>query len=588
MWFQNLKELKKVTFEINNEPDFSEFEIPEEEFMSYFQEISHKIKTEDDKNFVKLITKYIWLDFEDYFWYWNKNRKLFKQFRGSNLFKGRISSSYVYRWINILDNIENKPFINEIKKNWFFTIKSEDDCFQSFSCHREIAEAFAKSKNSYWDELKPWTIWIIIKILVTDFKDKYIFDYQATNSDNDEAEVSFYFDVWDKLQIEQIIEPKISEIILDDSSLIWKSLFIEPDYVQFLKIIKNLKNFSSTFEKNDIFSKTNTGPEYQDSFIDKLIENWYITNCSPWLYKNVDFSKIRKVGEFDEVKPSYWVFYKIKNSIWMDDKLSQISYCERRPIFNTYPFINKILVDLFNSKENTYSFVETRDMLKWIWNYENRQLIDFAGSKPYYNEFKTYTDKAYFLRQVINERTFTSNFKYLDWLSWATDFLQMVKYIDIIKEEQYPSWQFDLAKSMTENIFEMLFNLLQSNDISTFYNRYDKFISLLKDFNKNDDKRLSRLYTRLYKRFSFILSILKPDRFTYYIDTNSSYRAYNSFYIDFIQKNNNYIKELEKELSNLKNDSCLEKFWFNETEMLKYVWLSLFIKKQLELKSILL
>jgi uncharacterized protein YjgD (DUF1641 family) len=67
-----------------------------------------------------------------------------------------------------------------------------------------------------------------------------------------------------------------------------------------------------------------------------------------------------------------------------------------------------------------------------------------------------------------------------------------------------------------DNIIETLFELLESKNISDFIKKYDVFIKLLKTKNTNEDKRLTRLYNRLYYIFSYVLNSQKPEEFPIY------------------------------------------------------------------------
>jgi hypothetical protein len=73
-----------------------------------------------------------------------------------------------------------------------------------------------------------------------------------------------------------------------------------------------------------------------------------------------------------------------------------------------------------------------------------------------------------------------------------------------------------INKKDREIIISKLFEILKSKKIESFIKNYDNFIDLLKIKNTNDDKRLSRLYNRLYFIFSFILNNLKPEEFPVY------------------------------------------------------------------------
>jgi hypothetical protein len=69
------------------------------------------------------------------------------------------------------------------------------------------------------------------------------------------------------------------------------------------------------------------------------------------------------------------------------------------------------------------------------------------------------------------------------------------------------------------DIIKQLFKVLKietSGSVDNFIKNYNDFIELLKQKNINDDKRLSRLYNRLYFIFSFVLNNQKPEEFPIY------------------------------------------------------------------------
>jgi uncharacterized protein YjgD (DUF1641 family) len=84
-----------------------------------------------------------------------------------------------------------------------------------------------------------------------------------------------------------------------------------------------------------------------------------------------------------------------------------------------------------------------------------------------------------------------------------------------------------IEKKFRENIIKKLFIILKSENISDFIKNYDEFINLLEDGNKKDDKRLSRLYKRLYFIFSFVLNAQKPEEFPIYFSaTRNTLRVF--------------------------------------------------------------
>jgi hypothetical protein len=75
-------------------------------------------------------------------------------------------------------------------------------------------------------------------------------------------------------------------------------------------------------------------------------------------------------------------------------------------------------------------------------------------------------------------------------------------------------------------LFKLL-NVENSKDSWLFIEAYNNFINTLKFYNTNNDKRLSRLYNRLYFIFSFALNAQKPEEFPIYFSaTRNTLRVF--------------------------------------------------------------
>lgn len=182
-----------------------------------------------------------------------------------------------------------------------------------------------------------------------------------------------------------------------------------------------------------------------------------------------------------------------KYILWMVDKEKLIERDPKRYILGTVPYANYIFKNIMNDDFKLFleSFSDENPLKQ---KYQNKDII-------------SYEDKFECLRDYINENSFALDAAAIGWMSGATDFLQLYKYI--MMEEI-------INKKDRKEIINKLFGIFKSKKIEDFIQNYDNFIDLLKIKNNNDDKRLSRLYNRLYFIFSFILNNLKPEEFPIY------------------------------------------------------------------------
>lgn len=134
------------------------------------------------------------------------------------------------------------------------------------------------------------------------------------------------------------------------------------------------------------------------------------------------------------------------------------------------------------------------------------------------NNLTNLEKKFKFITEYLNEVSHTIDAAWIWGMSWATDFLQLYKYV--MMEEI-------IEKDDRQQIMESLFITLKSNAVENFIKNYDDFIELLKQKNTNNDKRLSRLYNRLYFIFSFVLNNQNPEEFPIYFSaTRNTLRVF--------------------------------------------------------------
>lgn len=159
--------------------------------------------------------------------------------------------------------------------------------------------------------------------------------------------------------------------------------------------------------------------------------------------------------------------------------------------------------------------------------------------------------KFKFITEYINEVSHSVDAAWIWWMSWATDFLQLYKYImmeDIIKKED--------RKQIIEQLFKILkYDEKNYKDDESFWENYKEFIELLKKKNTNNDTRLSRLYNRLYFIFSFVLNNQKPKEFPIYFSATRNTLRF--FWVDLYE---NVIKIYKEFLLDKEIESYIKKY----------------------------
>lgn len=245
-----------------------------------------------------------------------------------------------------------------------------------------------------------------------------------------------------------------------------------------------------------------------------------------------------------------------------------------------------------HNREQCILWLETKDELKkrdnrryfsWTVQYANYIFNNFLTTNNKFPKLKTeilseenpllskYNDiskddnlnnlekKFKFITEYLNEVSHTVDAAWIWWMSWATDFLQLYKYTmmeEIIKK--------DYRDDIIEKLFEVLkYDKDKNKDVNDFIKNYDNFIELLKQKNINDDKRLSRLYNRLYFIFSFVLNNQNPEEFPIYFSaTRNTLRV---FWIEWYKDVTKIYKDfLWKKEFNDSIDIYLKWVWENE------------------------
>lgn len=236
--------------------------------------------------------------------------------------------------------------------------------------------------------------------------------------------------------------------------------------------------------------------------------------------------------------------------LWLAKKDELEKRDNRRYFTWSVPYANYIFNNFLNTEDK---FPELKSE---ILNQEN-PLISKYNNISKDNNLTNLEKKFKFITEYINEVSHAEDAAWIWWMSWATDFLQLYKYVmieEIIKEED------------RNDIIKQLFTVLKlenSTNVDNFIKNYDDFIDLLKKKNTNDDKRLSRLYNRLYFIFSFILNNQNPEKFPIYFSaTRNTMRV---FWIEWYQDITKIYKDfLWKKEFNDSIDIYLKWVWENE------------------------
>ncbi len=303
---------------------------------------------------------------------------------------------------------------------------------------------------------------------------------------------------------------------------------------------RDLSDFNDDLElKNNKILDTSKFTSYVESFIK---QKWWIRNVLMH-YKNsinwINFSS------------HDWE----KHILWLVEIDELIKRDNKRYILWTVPFANYV----FNTLKNKISGVVSKKIVL-------DKLDVLSDNNPFRQKYENkniqeYEEKFECLRDYINENSFAIDAANIWWMSWATDFLQLYKYVML---DETISSEYDRKLIITE-----LFNLIQTKDIEDFIKQYDIFIQALKEKNTNDDKRLSRLYNRLYFILSFILNNLYPEIFPIYFSATRS--VLRVFWVEWYENVANLYKEFLK-TEGLKTyiDEYLEWVWISENDY----WLS--------------
>lgn len=296
-----------------------------------------------------------------------------------------------------------------------------------------------------------------------------------------------------------------------------------------IKEINNLYNEKKSWDAKDFIS-----------FIKSLIQKKWISNILMNYKESIDW---KDFSSHDWEKHILWLVEI--------DTLKQRD--SKRYIHGTIPFANYIFSTILGQENNiTSKFNFLDDSNPFKQKYKDKQII-------------TQEDKFECLRDYINENSFALDAAAIWWMTWATDFVQLYKYV--MMEEI-------INKNDREDIIKKIFIVLKSEKIEDFTKNYNEFINSLKEKNTNDDKRLSRLYNRLYFIFSFILNNLKPEEFPIYFSaTRNTLRAFwiewyenvADIYKKFFKINNeNEVNKISYENFNNYIDEYVEKVWIDE------------------------
>lgn len=220
--------------------------------------------------------------------------------------------------------------------------------------------------------------------------------------------------------------------------------------------------------------------------------------------------------------------------LWLETKDALEKRDKRRYFTWTVPFANYIF-NTFLSIDDTFPKLETKILS------EDNPFISKYNDILKDETLSNLEKKFKFITEYLNEVSHSVDAAWIWWMSWATDFLQLYKYImmeEIIKKE-------DREKIIKQLLKVFKYDEKENKDVNDFIKNYDNFIELLKQKNINDDKRLSRLYNRLYFIFSFVLNNQNPEEFPIFFSATRNtlrvfwvewYKDVTKIYKDFLWK----------------------------------------------------
>lgn len=314
-------------------------------------------------------------------------------------------------------------------------------------------------------------------------------------------------------------------------------------------LIKSLNKEIESFNKlnnkenpNNNISETNIINNYI-SFIKEFInKKWWINNILMNYKDSIDWK------EFSSHNREQCI-------LWLETKNELKKRDNRRYFTWSVPYANYIFNNFLNIE---WDFPELESK---ILSEENPLILKYNNILKDDN-LNNLEKKFKFITEYLNEVSHTVDAAWIWWMSWATDFIQL--YSSIMNEKI-------INKDNRNDIIKQLFEVLKydedkNKDVNDFIKNYDKFIELLKPKNANNDKRLSRLYNRLYFIFSFVLNNQKPEEFPIYFSATRNTLRF--FWIEWYKNiTETYKKVLELKIKIEKQEEEIYK------EYLECVWI---------------
>lgn len=315
----------------------------------------------------------------------------------------------------------------------------------------------------------------------------------------------------------------------------------EKIFIEYLnEKIKELNKKFKDIEKNSVWDKYEEWNSKQFLIFLKslIVQKWWISNILMNYKETIDWNDF---SSNDREKHILWLVEI--------DKLKQRDY--KRYIIGTVPFANYLFSSILNSWENSI-------------NLKVDFLDELNPFKQKYNnvEINNLETKFECLRDYLNEVSFALDAASIWGMTWATDFLQLYKHVmddEIIKEN-----------NDRKDIINALFKVLNSKLIKEFISNYNQFIELLEDKKVKEDKKLPRLYNRLWFIFSYILNNQNPKEFPMYFSATRNtlrvwwtegYQNIAKIYKEIID-NNDFIKYIDDYLKWVWIDE--NSYWFKD------------------------
>lgn len=478
----------------------------------------------------------------------NEIDKIIKYLKSEHLSIDYIEKKYNYIYKNNYNNEINFPIISENEEKlkdykwlWKFNINNKNNQI----LYETYILPFLLPINSWWN-----IEWIILWFNRKNPENKnlnYIYD-KFLYIDSNELNSSD----WKDINFEEIFNnlDKFCDYKFFDIDLVEK--YSEQFQNEEEKIDKQIKNSEISKQKGNIKIESSKFLTFISSYIN---QKWWIKNILMNFEESINWENFSSNN--------------YEQCILLLETQEKLKGRDSRRYFSwSVPYANYVFNNFLDTEKDNFPELETKILS------ENNPLILKYNNILNDDSLDNILEKKFkFITEYLNEVSHTIDAAWIWWMSGATDFLQLYKYVmmeEIIKKEE------------RIKIIKELFNVLKydknkNKDVNDFIKNYDNFIKVLKEKNINNDKRLSRLYNRLYFIFSFVLNNQNPEEFPIYFSATRNtlrifwwvewYENIVKVYKEFLKEEalKNSIDEYVNQVWIKQNNYSLENIlWFNE------------------------